>query len=90
MKKIIGSTFVILFLSFAAFSQTASESPTLKKENAKCSLSYEECANKMGITVEECKALCNKVCGTTAVKGEVLEADVIAVSKNRGKISSML
>ncbi len=54
-------SFVSLFLLTASvsFAQTASTGTATKTETKKCT-SLEECAKKMGMTVEECKKLCSK------------------------------
>lgn len=53
----------VLLMVFASVSLSAQK---------KCSMSYEECAAKMGITVEECK----KICGDEASLTRVASANV--------------
>lgn len=51
-------------LGFVSYGQTASVEAT--KTSKKQCVPTQECADKMGMTLEECKALCAKVCGSKA------------------------
>ncbi len=67
MSKIIGLTMAFLFAATISFAQTASNTSSKTTSKKACCASVEKCAAKMGMTVEECKAKCEKTGSSASV-----------------------
>jgi hypothetical protein len=63
MKKMISFCFASLFLCVVSFGQESTATANTKK--AEC-VPTKECAAKMGMTLEQCKAICSKANKGTA------------------------
>ena len=61
MKRLIGLSLVFCLFCSLVTAQSASVDTKVTTEN-KCCTSVEACAAKLGISVEECKALCKAGC----------------------------
>lgn len=68
MNKLIILVFGILLIGLSAFGQetTVSKEIVTSDATAKKCVPTKECAEKMGMTLAECKAKCAKVCGGKA------------------------
>ena len=66
MSKILGFTLLFLFAGTMAFAQ----SPQCNKSSANCSeAAIKACAEKHGMTVEQCKAICGQSSKSSAAAG---------------------
>ena len=65
-----------MMIGFASFAQSANTVTDISKKNC---VPSQECADKMGMTLEECKAVCAKICGSKATT-DVSNADAKLVS----------
>ena len=84
MKKIINLCFASFLLTVVAFGQEASTAQVKKA----CTPT-KECAEKMGISLEQCKALCKKTCAksTSTAAATTSEARLVNTTVASDKAS---
>jgi len=73
MKKIIGLSFLFVFVSFCSFAQSTDLVKLTNDKTENCTPT-KECAEKMGMTLEECKKLCSKMCDKSKVASVSMES----------------
>jgi len=84
MKRIFTVLTILLVLSFGADAQTTAKQCTAKKANC---VPTEACAKKMGMTLEECKAMCTngKLSSVAATETETKVAAATLTSTKEKK-----
>ena len=82
MKKIIGLSCVFLFIGFVALGQTTAQKTALsKKQSTTCkTMSPEDCAASLGISLEEYLKLPKKCNGTAMASIENTQPSVLKVA----------
>ena len=71
MKKIISVSFLFAFLSFSSFGQSSELVKLTNNDKQENCTPTKECAEKMGMTLEECKKLCTKTCAKTGASSKI-------------------
>ncbi len=85
MKKIFGVALVWILVSTTIFAQEATVEKVDLTEKAKTCVPTKECAEKAGMTLEECKKICSGKAAATASTTNVASASLVADTEAKGK-----